>query len=269
MTNNNLTELNKLKNELEEELLNKWNETSEDKKESIHELLSNFEIFHKNARLEMEKDELKIKHEKELGEAEKNVKELTQIKNNSENLEKAITELLLGYSKTADLEDSHWHKDDVAELINKVKDDKLNEVIIKIIEKLKEDSECHYDFIKACEELCSNQRQSLREEISDKNKKIEVVGNRVDELESLVSKLTQQLDEKSKKLDIADRKIEEQETKINELDNFIYYSVKKALPDLPKKQNKFRQLKSKIKTGYQKLIEKKKEFIARIEVRTK
>ena len=61
---------------------------------------------------------------------------------------------------------------------------------------------------------------------------------------------------------------------IRELKKSFYYAFNKPLPPLPRKtkQNKFRQLGAKIKTGFQKLVEKTKnqrqELIARIEIKT-
>jgi hypothetical protein len=62
---------------------------------------------------------------------------------------------------------------------------------------------------------------------------------------------------------------------IGELKRSLHYAVDKPLPPLPRKikQNKFYQLGTKIKTSFQRLVEKaknqKQEFVARIEIRTK
>ena len=52
----------------------------------------------------------------------------------------------------------------------------------------------------------------------------------------------------------------EQEAQIGELKEPLHYAVDKPLPPPPGKikQNKFRQLGAKIKTGFQKLVEKTK-----------
>ena len=90
----------------------------------------------------------------------------------------------------------------------------------------------------------------------------------------LIKKLQQELENNSKKFEESHKKSKEQEAQIGELKRSLRYAVDKPLPPLPRniKQNKFRQLGAKIKTGFQKLVEKTKnqrqEPIARIEIKT-
>jgi len=79
------------------------------------------------------------------------------------------------------------------------------------------------------------------------------------------------LEDKAKKLDLANQKIGEQGKEIEKLSKVFYYSVEKELPLLPKKQSKLQQLKTQIKTHFQKLVKitkpQKQELIAKIEVK--
>ncbi|KAG9293825.1 hypothetical protein G9A89_019163 [Geosiphon pyriformis] len=95
-------------------------------------------------------------------------------------------------------------------------------------------------------------------EIEEKSKRLREARDRAHEQELLVKKLQQELEDNSKKLEESRKKNKEQEAQIGELKRSLHYAVDKPLPPLPRKtkQNKFRQLGTEIKTGFQKLKSK-------------
>jgi len=86
------------------------------------------------------------------------------------------------------------------------------------------------------------------------------VKEKIGEQDLLISRLQKELEEKSERLKDTHRKNEGQEFQIRELEKSFYHAFNKPLPPLPRKakQNRFRQLETKIKTGFQKLVEKTK-----------
>ena len=138
----------------------------------------------------------------------------------------------------------------------------------EIVEKAKIEQE------KETEDLREDSENKARE-IEEKSKRLREVEDRINEQELLIKKLQQELEDKSKRPEESHRKNKEQEMQIGELKRSLHYAVDKPLPPLPRKikQNKFYQLGTKIKTSFQRLVEKaknqKQELVARIEIRTK
>ena len=83
--------------------------------------------------------------------------------------------------------------------------------------------------------------------------------------DSRIEELEKNLKEKLEMLDESDERNDELKTQL--------YLANKTLPSLPKKQNAFQKLGSKMKTKFQRFVEKtkaqKQELIAKIEVKIK
>ena len=100
---------------------------------------------------------------------EKEVAELTPLKEQVESLEKAVRELLLVYQKQEEEGENNWDYwsiTELKELTSKVKD-QLNEVIFTVIKKWEIDAKCHSESIDTAEEWKDQQAKCLKEEVRD------------------------------------------------------------------------------------------------------
>jgi len=208
-------------------------------------------------------------------------------------------------AKQEEIEDIYWEIDKPEELLEEIEDGKLNEVVIKVIEKGEQDASIHYKgltevskkwnekklkwwvdtfykklldlnvvknwTIEHNEKLYNEQAQTLKEEVAEKSKRLEKTNIVVGELKDEIRKLKEELEKKSNSLEKANQVILEEKSEKKELKNQLHLAIK-SLPSLPKKQSKFKQLRTKVKTKFHQLTEKKKhqiqELIARIEVRS-
>lgn len=108
-------------------------------------------------------------------EYEKKIEKLNmyKYKEQVENLAKKIEEQLLGYSELSeDIEKEriYWQIGEPEELLEKIKSDvnKLNEVVMRIIEKWEIDAKTHFiSFTETGKEFNNVQKTKLREEIKD------------------------------------------------------------------------------------------------------
>ena len=246
---------------------------------------NSFKLWNTINELKDSKNEL-VKEKKEL---EEKTKELTCFKEQTEGLAKKVGKLLLDYSELSeeDIENEriYWQIGEPEELLEKIKKselNELNEVVMRIIAKWEIDAKTHFiSFTETGKLFNDTQKAELREdsenkarEIEEKSKRLREAKDRINEQELLIKKLQQELEDNSKKLEESRKKNKEQEAQIGELKRSLHYAVDKPLPSLPRKikQNKICQLGAKIKTGFQKLVEKTKnqrqELIARIEIKT-
>jgi len=157
--------------------------------------------------------------------------------------------------------------------LEEIKDGKLCEVTIKVIEKLEEDVFIHYDAIGLSEIKNKKIAKDLREENRDKSKLLEkereknATQNAIQE--ARIKELETELEENKKLLAKEYEKNKTQAAEKENLQNYCLHLLNK-LP-LPKKPGKLRTFKEKAKSKFQQIIKKEKcqkqELVARIEVK--
>jgi len=162
-------------------------------------------------------------------------------------------------------------------LLENIKNGKLVETTIKVIEKGELDALVHYEAIGLSEIKNKEIAKDLREENRDKEKRLKVSDKIIADKDTRINRLEQELIETRKRLEIAERIILDKDLRNNNLTKEnkelkdSYFNIE-TLSSLPKKQSKIKQLGVKIKTGFQKLKERKfqkQEIVARIEVKNK
>ena len=206
-------------------------------------------------------------------EYEKKIAELNKYKEQVEDLEKKLTEILLvWHEEQEEIDNVSWedqfHNWDLGELKNLTSrtEKELNKVVFEVIEKLEQSSKDLAEAINKAEEWKNWQKDLLNDEIKQKSLMLQKSDKMLEEEVTKNTKLQEESEEKSKML----ARSEEREEELNRQ----LYLERKPLPALPKKQNTFQKLGSRIKTKFQKLqhlMENKKhqvwEFTAWIEVK--
>jgi len=196
------------------------------------------------------------------------IEELTVFKEQIENLEQNVVEILTKVKEKEDQEITYWEKGEPQELLTNIKKGNLVQTVVRVIKKIKRDVKTHYEALGTSEIWNKNQKTELTKEVKEKSQMLQKSGKRLAEEISKNEELREESEEKSKMLAKNEKKFDEER---EELKRQLYLE-RKPLPSLPKKQNKFRHLGKKIKTKFQCLIEKeskKQEFVAKIEVPTR
>ena len=206
-------------------------------------------------------------------EYEKKIADLNKYKEQVEDLEKKLTEILLvWHEEQEEIDNVSWedqfHNWDLGELKNLTSrtEKELNKVVFEVIEKLEQSSKDLAEAINKAEEWKNWQKGLLNDEIKQKSLMLQKSDKMLEEEVTKNTKLQEESEEKSKML----ARSEEREEELNRQ----LYLERKPLPALPKKRNTFQKLGSRIKTKFQKLqqlVENKKhqtqEFTVQIEVK--
>ena len=175
-------------------------------------------------------------------------------------------------AKQEEIEDIYWEFDKPEELLNQVKNGKLNETIMEIIEKGEQDSKIHLKAISVSEIRNKEIAKELREEIIIKLKESEIANKNLEKAEARIKELERELAEKSKNLDISNNNLEKAEIRIKELENERLQEQLRSVNNLSKKRKRNNaEQERETKTKLQKLNKKKEyqQLITSIEVPTK
>ena len=92
-------------------------------------------------------------------------KELEKYKEQVEDLKEEVIKVL--NSEIVNAKDSLWEKEELKELVSKVKNSKSNEFIFKIIKKLETDAKVHYEALGVSEAWNKGQKIELIKEYND------------------------------------------------------------------------------------------------------
>ena len=143
-------------------------------------------------------------------------------------------------------------------------------------EKAEIDNEIHLEALQTGGKERWTQKEASANEIAEKNQKLEISSKIIENKDARIGELEWELKQEREKVEVSNKIISEKESRNKNLteenkglQNQLHLA-EKDLPALPKKQSKFRQLRTKLKTEFHQLVENKKcqiqELVARIEV---
>ena len=222
-------------------------------------------------------------------EYEKKIADLNKYKEQVEDLEKKLTEILLvWHEEQEEIDNVSWedqfHNWDLGELKNLTSrtEKELNKVVFEVIEKLEQSSKDLAEAINKAEEWKNWQKGLLNDEIKQKSLMLQKSDKMLEEEITKNAKLHEELAQKLEMLRKNDQRFEDEAKEREELKIQLYLE-RKPLPALPKeenntltKQNTFKQLKTKTRVKVQqlqKLIKRKKfhsqALVTKIEVPVK
>jgi len=268
MVNN---DLNRLQNELQQELINNWNQIDDNQRKNVSDLIANCKIFLENIELQVKINDLyQEKHELKktlLAELAGGVYEtyqnlIAEIEGKIKNLEEEITE------RNHTIIYINKEKEELEKETKKLKED--NKWLQKELKEAWSEGDTHVETMRyAYIELVAPEIEKLKREIeNERNMSYEYtreLAEKIVEVENLKKKRAEDWEKSIQK----SRELAEEINKRKELQSKLYLANK----PLPKRPSKLKILKEKTKVKFQRLIKKTKhqsqQLIARIEVKSK